>query len=181
MRTRQKRKKKRGFAARAPVRLGKGKQRAKTLKFIGEATGLIIPVDFELNIEEGLEPLSDEAIDRIQTESAIILDEYGQEMETTAKQLVPVRTGNLRESIRHERADVEHLWLQAEAPYAAYVEYGTRKMTAQPYLEPAIEQHQAELQAALDNVIFDIVSEDAEKWQDDPELELELATEAWTE
>lgn len=53
-----------------------------------------------------------------------------------ALRLVPVRTGYLRSSIRAE-VDANEARLVAEAPYAGYVEYGTSKMAARPYMRPA--------------------------------------------
>ncbi|MCP8307958.1 MAG: HK97 gp10 family phage protein [archaeon] len=53
----------------------------------------------------------------------------------SAKRKAPVRTGKLRDSIRASSFMVE-----ARVPYAAYVEFGTRKMEAQPFLRPAIEE-----------------------------------------
>ena len=64
----------------------------------------------------------------------------------TARRLVPKDTWNLHDSIITEsvrygkQADVLVL-----ANYAAFVEYGTYKMAAQPYLAPAFEQHAEEL------------------------------------
>ena len=55
-----------------------------------------------------------------------------------ARRIVPVDTGRLRASIRYEIED-EELHLQADTPYAGFVEYGTHRQRAQPYLRPAIE------------------------------------------
>lgn len=59
-----------------------------------------------------------------------------------ARQLAPYRTGNLRRSINvvdiNER-DVK-VTVAALASYSGWVEYGTSKMQAQPYLRPAILQ-----------------------------------------
>jgi len=64
-----------------------------------------------------------------------------------ARAKAPVATGNLRDN-----SDVEHNGHTADinfrAGYAAYVELGTYKMAAQPFLTPAIEaerQHFIEL------------------------------------
>ena len=59
-------------------------------------------------------------------------------MESYVKAIVPVRTGRLRKSIFHS---VSHLVLTigAKAPYASFVEFGTRFMQAQPYLRPSIK------------------------------------------
>lgn len=56
----------------------------------------------------------------------------------TARELVPVDTGYLRSTIE---ADTDGFFCEcmADAEYAQYVEYGTWKMDAQPYFEPAID------------------------------------------
>ena len=61
-----------------------------------------------------------------------------------AEQNCPVDTGYLRSTIfvREAGDDVE---IGFEAPYASYVEFGTYKMAAQPYLRPALDE--AELRA----------------------------------
>lgn len=64
-----------------------------------------------------------------------------------AKQYCPVKTGTLRRSIRHkvttEEARVsaggEFPGVGSPVKYAGYVELGTHKQAAQPYLRPAVE------------------------------------------
>lgn len=64
------------------------------------------------------------------------------EIQSTAKQLAPVDTGRLRNSIATEYADgglTARIGTNVE--YAPYVEFGTRRgQRAQPYLFPAFEQ-----------------------------------------
>lgn len=76
------------------------------------------------------------------------LDEWATEVLDLAKQLVPVRSGFLRNSLilKVTEASVE---LAAEAPYASIVEFGSRHTTARPYLYPAIEQNVARLEQVL--------------------------------
>ena len=64
-----------------------------------------------------------------------------------AKDLVPVDTGNLRSSIS-ARSLGDGCECDASADYAQYVEYGTYKMDAQPYFEPALEAAYAEASVA---------------------------------
>lgn len=54
-----------------------------------------------------------------------------------ARQRCPVDTGNLRDSISVE-TDGQKAVVTATADYAAYVEFGTSKAAAQPFLVPAI-------------------------------------------
>lgn len=57
----------------------------------------------------------------------------------SAKGSVPVDTGALKGSI-DANTDGEEVECVAEEDYAQYVEFGTIKMEAQPYFEPAIEE-----------------------------------------
>jgi HK97 gp10 family phage protein len=58
--------------------------------------------------------------------------------ESLAKLYAPVDTGNLMNSIAADKVR-ELTWrVTANAEYAIYVEIGTRRMDAQPYLEPAL-------------------------------------------
>lgn len=93
----------------------------------------------------------------------------GQEAEGYAKELVPVDTGNLRNSITHRvKLGEKAVYIGTNSEYAAYVELGTGKysktgggtpkkhwvymgedgewhigkpMKAQPYLKPAVANH----------------------------------------
>ena len=78
-------------------------------------------------------------------EGALVIAEY-------AESACPVDTGFLRSTVfvREAGSDVE---IGFEAPYASYVEFGTYKMAAQPYLRPALDVAQDEaLKAVLDAV-----------------------------
>jgi HK97 gp10 family phage protein len=77
-------------------------------------------------------------------------DVVGQMMVDLAKQLVPVRTGFLQSTIMQE-VDRDNITLTfgATAPYASFVEFGTIRMAARPYLRPAMDAHQQKLLDAL--------------------------------
>lgn len=68
------------------------------------------------------------------------LEQLGQQIENTAKGLCPVDTGRLRASIIHEVKGFTLRVGSKDVPYSAHVEYGTSRMSAQPYLRPAIQQ-----------------------------------------
>jgi HK97 gp10 family phage protein len=67
-----------------------------------------------------------------------------------AKRLCPVDTGTLRGSIN---VSVEEGGLAAtvgtNVAYAPYVEYGTRRMAAKPYLRPAADEVRPHFEAAM--------------------------------
>ncbi len=78
------------------------------------------------------------------------LETAGQDMENTATQIVPVDTGYLQSTIYHAvDPSILTLELGASADYAAYVELGTRRMAAQPYIRPAFAAGQEALVQAL--------------------------------
>jgi len=63
------------------------------------------------------------------------------EIEIAAQTECPVDTGNLQESIRHETTNEgeEHsAQVGTDVEYGLYVELGTKKMAAQPFLRPAL-------------------------------------------
>ena len=80
----------------------------------------------------------------IQRGIARALEICGGTAERYAKEKCPVDTGNLRNSIAHAQKDANTESIGTNVHYAPYVELGTRKMRAQPYLRPAVEDHRAE-------------------------------------
>ncbi|MGA8856199.1 MAG: HK97-gp10 family putative phage morphogenesis protein [Candidatus Bathyarchaeia archaeon] len=83
------------------------------------------------------------------------LEAAGAEMEATARRIVPVRTGYLQSTIYH-KTDPNDLSLElgAKADYALYVEMGTRRMAAEPFLRPAWDAGEQKL---LDSILFGIM------------------------
>jgi len=64
---------------------------------------------------------------------------YAEAVADLAEQLAPVDTGALRASIHVEDGDREGAYrVVASAPYAQFVEYGTARAAAQPFLTPAV-------------------------------------------
>lgn len=81
----------------------------------------------------------------------------GADITRDAKALAPVDTGNLRASIGMTvtgdgRNGTMRVEVGPTAHYAAYVELGTSRMRAQPYLRPATDRHVPGWQAALEQV-----------------------------
>lgn len=85
---------------------------------------------------------------KLEREVQMGLDVAGADMEDLAKSLVPVRTGYLRSTIYH-RATGYVLNFGAGANYASYIEFGTWKMAARPYLRPALH---ASMQRLVDEI-----------------------------
>lgn len=79
-----------------------------------------------------------------------------QHVQQVARGLVPYVTGALHDGIEIAKGGVYNWTVTAssvaggaEREYAAYVEYGTWKMGAQPYLRPAVSQGRTYAQARM--------------------------------
>ena len=79
------------------------------------------------------------------------LEIIGGKAEGYAKKLCPVDTGNLRNSITHARYDENTEVIGTNVEYAPYVELGTVRMAARPYLRPAAENHTPEYKAVVES------------------------------
>jgi HK97 gp10 family phage protein len=81
-----------------------------------------------------------------------VVEKTAFDIEATAKELAPVDTGYLAGTIWTDnqglRAEV-----QTVAEYAAYVEYGTYKMAAQPYMRRAADMHEPKFTQAIDAAV----------------------------
>ena len=77
------------------------------------------------------------------------LREIGRVAVEHATDKVPVRTGNLKSSIAYD-SDDERVIIGSDVYYASYVELGTSKMAAQPYLRPAVQDHAEEYRGILE-------------------------------
>jgi HK97 gp10 family phage protein len=61
-----------------------------------------------------------------------------------AQELAPVRTGFLKENIVATQEGT-NVAVEAQAPYSGYVEYGTSKQPAQPFLRPAVDEYKHQI------------------------------------
>lgn len=73
--------------------------------------------------------------------------------EVEAKRLVPVRTGALQRSIKSTKIEIGKWKVSSDLHYAGFVEFGTSKMVAQPYLRPAQQLVSFRLNRALYEVL----------------------------
>ena len=104
---------------------------------------------------------ADAVKDAVTQALAIALEICGGKAETYAKQLAPVGTpestgipgykgGTLRNSITHEQENENTELVGSAVKYAPFVELGTYKMKARPFLRPAVENHAAEYKAVIE-------------------------------
>lgn len=80
---------------------------------------------------------------------ATALDVTGAKIETKAKQNCPVDTGRLRNSITHQMQGDTSVVIGSNVEYAKFVELGTSRRRATPYLKPAAETAQSDFASAI--------------------------------
>lgn len=90
----------------------------------------------------------DEYLKAVDAAKARGLEAVGLTAERYAKALCPVDTGRLRNSISHA-VEGDSVYIGTNVEYAIYVEKGTRKMQAYPYLKPAAQDHADEYKQIL--------------------------------
>ena len=83
---------------------------------------------------------TEEVLEEMGSKLEAALEEIGLVAEGYAKRLCPVDTGNLRNSITHTR-DKSAAYIGTNVEYAPYVEMGTSRTRAQPFLRPAAQDH----------------------------------------
>lgn len=84
----------------------------------------------------------------------ITLEALGLQAEGYAKLKCPVDTGRLRNSITHATVKREKaVYIGTNVEYAPYVEMGTVKQKAQPYLAPAVTEHVPEYKAIAEHFL----------------------------
>ena len=97
------------------------------------------------------------AAGRVGADMANVIRKGASDIERDAKINAPVDTGFLRSSISTDyTGDGRTRSMTAEigptASYALYVEFGTSRMRAQPYLFPATDRHEPAILAAMAQV-----------------------------
>ena len=101
------------------------------------------------------------------------LEIMGGKAESYAKQLCPVDTGRLRNSITHQRKDKYTMAVGTKVGYAPYVELGHHQqpgryvpaikkrlvasfVQGKPFLRPAVENHREEYERIIQTEINDL-------------------------
>lgn len=87
----------------------------------------------------------------LEQEKKDILKRIGLFIEGEAKLRTPVDTGLLRGSISHKVVSDKEVQVGTDIEYSDYVEFGTSKKQAQPFLTPAFEENSQEIK----NIIID--------------------------
>lgn len=93
-----------------------------------------------------------QALEEAKQKKARALEIIGGKAESYAKKLCPVDTGRLRNSITHQQFSEDTEVIGTNVDYAPYVELGTTRMKARPFLKPAAEGHTAEYKQIMEQV-----------------------------
>ena len=88
----------------------------------------------------------------IDNELARRLPAAGAYVETAAKLLCAVDTGNLRGSINHKMVEKLTVRIGTPVEYGPFVEFGTRKMKALPFLLPALVNNKKDIRDIIKKV-----------------------------
>lgn len=93
---------------------------------------------------------TDEFRDGLDAALTRALEKVGLVAEGYAKRLCPVDTGRLRNSITHAMEGSEAVVIGTNVEYGPYVELGTARQKAQPYLRPAAVDHVSEYREIIE-------------------------------
>lgn len=102
-----------------------------TVSFTGPNGEIMVGTDNSEEVSQGIKAAINVALEKI----GLLAEGY-------AQMKCPVDTGNLRASITHEVDTAEKaVYIGTNVEYAPYVELGTSRQKAQPYLRPAAIEH----------------------------------------
>jgi len=91
--------------------------------------------------------------DEVRQNAAIILDKAARHIEATAKDLAPVDTGALKNSIGVRSPEKLVRIIHDGMTYGVDQEYGTSRFAAQPFMTPAFEAERGRLESAWRELI----------------------------
>lgn len=95
---------------------------------------------------------SAEVLKALEAQKEKALQAAGAKAAGYAKELCPVDTGQLRDSIGYT-VEEDGVSIGSDVGYAAAVELGTRKRHPRPYLAPAVESNEKELIQTIEDML----------------------------
>lgn len=105
-------------------------------------------MQIDINYDNGLSDIAN----NIENNFADIIGQGAQTVCESAKSLCPVDTGRLQSSINVQSGG-NTAAISADTEYAVFVEFGTSKMAAQPYLVPALLSNTQAILSAIAEAI----------------------------
>ena len=106
-------------------------------------------MQIDINYDNGLSDIAN----NIENNFADIIGQGAQTVCESAKSLCPVDTGRLQSSINVQSGGNTAVVISADTEYAVFVEFGTSKMAAQPYLVPALLSNTQAILSAIAEAI----------------------------
>lgn len=95
---------------------------------------------------------SDKVLAELREKVGTALNTIGAVAETHAKELTPVKTGRLRNSISHT-ADDKSAYIGTNVEYGPAVEFGTRRQKAHHMLKKAATENSAEYKGIVKDIL----------------------------
>lgn len=101
-----------------------------------------MPNNFEIEIKNDNR---ESILKQMKEATEVAMEAIGQQAEGYAKIACPVDTGNLRNSISHQYVPGDNAeYIGTNVEYAPYVEFGTCKQKAKPFLRSSASNHAEE-------------------------------------
>ena len=99
-----------------------------------------------LEVDKVLKQIDDALLKSLETSCKLI--------ESEAKIYAPVRTGKLKNSISHSiEKETKTGTVYSDVKYAPYVEAGTSKQKAQPFLQRAVDKNRKEILELFEDIL----------------------------
>jgi len=111
-----------------------------------------LSVEFRVTGLDDMLKWIDDIPDKLQIELSRALDEAAENVRETASDMAPVRTGFLRASVVIFEVEQWVRKISATAHYASFVEFGTIRMAAKPFMRPALHSSIPQIYALLEKV-----------------------------
>ena len=100
-------------------------------------------------VSDTFSPKLASALALIRTYVTEAMAEVGAQMMTYSRGICPVRTGYLRSTVFFQITEELEADFGAAAPYSLFIEFGTYRMAAQPFIRPAIDAYTTQLLTAI--------------------------------
>jgi len=120
--------------------------------------GQLAMIDIDLRGIANLEKALKEMPGLVKEELGKAVEELVLIVEAKAKELCPVDTGLLRSSITPVIASWAEAYVGTNTEYAPYVEFGTKKTPAQPFLEPAFLEGQKQASKVFGQAVSRVIA-----------------------
>ena len=113
-------------------------------------------VQIKVTVEQGFMAALQQLIEQYPEAVGAALMRIAERVLNTSNTLVPVRTGFLKSSMAIRQDGNFQVTFYANAPYAGYVEFGTRRMAARLFMTRALEQHRDEFPREVESALIQL-------------------------